>query len=191
MKRGDNAQQESDANAITDYSNRLDTARTQISVYEGTIEVYSNNLAESQSASFTFSNQLLQAQSTLALEAQQITNLNQQFAEAESKNQTLQTTSGQIIADLTNQVGSLTTQNALTETNLAQANHDYSLLENRLRRDVAERVVLERKFRNLNQLQAQIQDLKQNPFEEISAESIYAGLDVEVKSNQFHVISPN
>jgi hypothetical protein len=36
-----------------------------------------------------------------------------------------------------------------------------------------------------------MQKLKKNPAEAISAESIYAGLDVEVKSNQLHVISPN
>jgi hypothetical protein len=36
-----------------------------------------------------------------------------------------------------------------------------------------------------------MQELKEDPFEVISAESIYAGLDVEVKSNSFHVISPD
>jgi len=56
---------------------------------------------------------------------------------------------------------------------------------------VAERVVVERKFYNLSELQAQVQNLKENPFYAISPESIYAGLDVEVKSNTLHVISPN
>jgi hypothetical protein len=103
----------------------------------------------------------------------------------ESENQTL----GQRGMDLTNQMAGLTMQIALTGTNLDQANKDYALLENRLQ-DVAERIVAERKFNNLLELQAQMQKLKKNPADVISSESIYAGLDVEVKSNgTLHVIS--
>jgi len=41
-------------------------------------------------------------------------------------------------------------------------------------------------------LQAQMQKLKKNPADVISSESIYAGLDVEVKSNgTVHVIAPD
>jgi hypothetical protein len=36
-----------------------------------------------------------------------------------------------------------------------------------------------------------LQYLKQHPAAVISANSIYAGLDVEVLSNAFHVIAPN
>ena len=56
---------------------------------------------------------------------------------------------------------------------------------------MAERVVVERKFNNPSELQAQMQYLKKHPAGVISADSIYAGLDVEVKSNAVHVISPN
>ena len=56
---------------------------------------------------------------------------------------------------------------------------------------MAERVVVERKFNNLSELKAQMEKLKNNPAAEISAGSIFAGLDVEVKSNAFHVISPD
>ena len=93
--------------------------------------------------------------------------------------------------DLTNQVAILTNQIVLTKADLEQANKNYALLENRLRRDVAEREVMERKFYSVPDLQAQIEYLKSHPIEEISAGSIYAGLDVEVKSNAVHVISPN
>jgi hypothetical protein len=50
---------------------------------------------------------------------------------------------------------------------------------------------VERKLNNPSELQAQVQKLKQHPAEVISAEGILAGLDVEVTSNKFHVISPN
>jgi chromosome segregation ATPase len=187
VKQSDNAQHNSDVGAITDFSNRLDAAQTQIAFFTGTTITLSNSLDESRSATLTFSNQLMEAQSTLALAAQQVTNLIRQVADVQSENQTL----NQRVADLTNQMAGLTSQIAMTQSNLDLANKNYALLENRLRRDVAERVVVERKFNNPSELQAQLQYLKQHPAGEVSADSIYAGLDVEVKSNTFHVISPN
>ena len=190
-KWSDNAQLDTAAGTITDFSNRLDTAQAQIAVRDGSLLILSNSLAECTSASLALSNRLTEAQSTVALQTGQITSLNQQVAAAATENQTL----SQQVMDLTNQMTSqitaLTSQIALTETNLAQANKDHVLLENRFRIDVAERVVVERKFNNPSELRAQMQYLKENPAEVVSAASIYAGLDVEVKSNTFHVISPN
>ena len=192
MKRGDHAQHENDAGAIADFSNRLDSAQTQIAIGKGTILTLSNRLDDSRSASLMFSNHLIEAESTIALDAEQITNLTRQVAKMESENQTLGQTLDRRVMDLTNQVAGLTSQFAFTKAGLDQANQDYALLENRLRRDVAERIVVERKFNNLLELQAQMQKLKKNPAGVISSESVYAGLGVEVKSDgTFHVISPD
>jgi len=192
MKRGDNAQHESDAGTIADFSNRLDSAQTQIAICNGTLLTVSNSLDESRSAALTLSNQLLEAESILALDTEQITNLTRQVAAVESENQALGQTSDRRVMELTNQIASLTGQIALTQASLEHANKDYALLENRLRIDVAERAVMERKFYNLAELQAQIQYLERHPPEVISADSIYADLDVEVKSNgTLHVISRN
>jgi chromosome segregation ATPase len=188
IKRGDNAQHETDAGAIADFSNRLDSAQMQIATGKGMILTLSNSLDESRSASSVFSNHLVEAESALALDTEQITNLTRRVAEMESENQTLGQTLGRRVMDLTNQMAGLTMQIALTETNLNQANKDYALLENRLRRDVAERVVVERKFNNPSELRAQIQKLKKNPAGVISADNIYTGLDVEVTSNLLHVV---
>jgi chromosome segregation ATPase len=165
----------------------LDVAQTQIAFLTGTTITLSNSLDASRSTTLTFSNQWLEAQSNIAVAAEQITNLTRRVAEVEAENQTL---SRQVV-DLTNQMAGLAGQIALTASNLNQANQDYALLENRLRRDVAERLVVDRKFNNPSELQAQLEYLKHHPAEEISADSIYAGLDVEVKSNAFHVIAPN
>ena len=120
----------------------------------------------------TFSNHLIEAESTIVLDTEQITNLNRQVAEMESENQTL----GRRVMDLTNQMASLTGQITLTGASLDQANTNYALLENRLRRDVAERIVVERKFNNLLELQAQMQKLKKNPAEAMQiARSIMSG----------------
>ena len=187
IKRGDNAQHDSDTGAINDFSNQLDSAQTEVAFCKGTLLTLSNLLDQSQSASLTFSNQLTEAESNLVLATGQITNLTQQVAAVESENQT----NGERIMDLTNQMAGLAGQIALTTASLGQANTNYALLENRLRRDVAERTVVERKFNNPSELQAQLQYLKQHPAEEVSADGILAGLDVEVKSNVFHVIAPN
>jgi len=192
MKRGDNAEHENDAGAIAEFSNRLDSAQTQIAIGKGTILTLSNRLDESRSASLSFSNHLIGAESTIALDTEQITNLTRQVVEKVSEYQTLSQTLDRRVMDLTNQMAGLTSQIALTKAGLDQANNDYALLENRLRRDVAERIVVERKFNNLLELQAQVQKLKQNPAGVISSGNIYAGLGVEVKSNgTFHVISPD
>lgn len=187
MKGGDKKQHEKDVAAINDFSNQLDSAHMQIAIYQGTILALSNRLDESQSASLAFSNQLTEAQSAVALATEQITNLTRHVAKVESENQTL----SRSVTDLTNQMAGLTARIALTETNLNQANRDYSLLESRLRQDVAERVVVERRFNNPSELQARMQYLKKHPANVISADSIYAGLGVEVTSNSFHVISPD
>ena len=94
------------------------------------------------------------------------------------------------MADLTRQIGELTNQVASTRAGLLQANHDYVLLENRFRRDVAERVMVERKFNNSTELKAQLEYLLWNPSKEISEDRIREGLDVVVKSNLCYVIAP-
>ena len=190
-KRGDEERHGKDVAAIADSSNQLWSAETQIAINNGTIITLSNYLGDARSAASTFSNQLAEAESIATLDAEQITNLNQRVAALESENQTLSQTLAQSVMNLTNQVAGLTNQLAATRTSLAQANKDYVRLENRFRRDVAERLVVERKFNNLSELKAQMQNLEQNPAAEISAGSIYAGLDVEVKSNSFYVIAPN
>ena len=206
IKHGDQAQMDKDAGTITDYSNHLDTAQAQVAAREGSLLTLSNTLAEtsltlsnrldeSLSASLTLSNHLIEAESTIVLDTEQITNLNRHVAEMESENQTL----GRRVMDLTNQVAALSQRIALTEASLTQTNQDlvqarkdYALLDNRFRRDVAERVVVERRFNTLAEVQAQEQKLQKQGAPWVTPQSIYAGLEVEVKSNGVaHVISPD
>jgi chromosome segregation ATPase len=190
IKWSDNAQLDTATGTINDYSNRLDMAQVQIAMRDGTLLTLSNTLAET---SLMFSNQMTKAQSALALQTEQITTLNSQVASATADNQALT----RRVMDLTNQLVALTRQNARTEaslaeanTNLVQAGKDYARLENRLRRDVAERLVMERKFNCFPELQTQERQLKEFPVGVISAEDIYAGLDVVVRGDgKFYVIS--
>jgi chromosome segregation ATPase len=191
-KWSDNAQLDTAANTINDYSNRLDTAQAQISIRDGSLLTLSNTFAET---SLTLSNQLTEAQSATALQSEQIASLNRQLTVTASENRTL----NRSVMDLTNQLAALTSRNTQTEASLAQANtnllqagKDYARLENRLRRDVAERVVVERKFYSIPELQAQLEQLKRFPVGLISPENIYAGLDVVVKGDgKYYVITPD
>lgn len=194
MKHGDDAQRQKDTDVITGFSNQLDSAQTDLAVANGRLLALTNSLGQSQSASLAFSNQLIQAQSTAALDAEQMTKLNRQLGESQRENQNLDSRIRDMtnrLAGLVQQTNDLTGKLAVAKTNMNRAIHDYALLEDRLRQDVAERLVVERKFNNLPELQAQAEKLRENPAGEISAQSIYADLDVEVTSNSFHVISPN
>ena len=191
-KHADNAQMTADAAAIVDYSNRLDTAELHVSERNGALLILSNTLAETTQ---TLSNQLTAAQATVAQNAEQLAKLNQQATAATAENQAL---NGRV-AELTNQVAGLSGQLAQSQASLAQTKQDltqlhkdYALLDNRFRRDVAARVVVERKFNTFAEVQAQAQKLKTTAVEWPTPESIYKGLDVEVTSNGVaHVIAPN
>jgi chromosome segregation ATPase len=192
IKHSDTAQMESDAAALTDCSNRLDSAQSQITIRDGTILALSNRLDAAQAAAVNCSNQLAEAQATMANDAAQLTALKKQVADGRAELTAL----NQSVTDLTNQttaqIARLTNQLAQTKENLDAVNKDFALLENRFRIDVAERTLLERKFNQLPDVQAQLNQLELHPGTWSTPESIYAGLDVEVKSNgTFHVIAPN
>jgi len=197
-RQSDNALLDTANTSINDFSNRLDSAQTQLSERNGSLLIVSNNLVESQSAVLTFSNQLMDAKSAVAAGAEQITNLTRQAAQLADV-QALNKTLNRNIMNLTNALAEYaqqlaSTKSSLADTNLvlAQAYKDFSLLENRFRIDVAERTVLERKLRSVTELQAQIDKLKKTPAAPVTEATIYAGLDVEVRSNgTVHVITPN
>ena len=191
IKHSDNAQLETTATALTDCSNRLDSAQSQITIRDGTILTLSNRLDAVQAAAAACSNQLAEAQSAAARDAEQLADFKQQIATAKSENQNLNQSLSDLKTQTTAQIASLTNQLAATTATLKQANKDYALLENRFRIDVAERTVVERKFNVISELQSQLEKLQKNPGQWATPESIYAGLDVEVKSNSFHVIAPN
>jgi len=190
-KHSDNAQMETDATAITDFSNRLDTAYALITANQGTLLSLSNQLTECTTSSLAISNQFT---ATITGQAEQITKLNSQVTATTSDNDAL----NRHVTDLTNQVATLQNQLTQTQTNLSatsktitEASQQNTLLQHAFQRDVAERVVVERKFNNPDALQAQLKYLKTNPAQEVTAEKIYAGLNVEVHSNGVaHVISP-
>ena len=190
-KRNNDVQHEKDAETITSASNLLSSSQTEVAAFKGNVNTLSNQLETCQSTSLTFSNQLIEAKSALAAAKEglerQITDFTRQITQSETE----KGASSQRIADLTHQISDLTNQIASAQASLLQANKDYVLLENRFRRDVAERVIVERKFNNRKELKAQLEYLQWNPGKEISEDRIREGLNVVVgKSNLCYVIAP-
>jgi hypothetical protein len=192
IKHGDNVQMETDAAALTDCSNRLDSAQAQITLRDGTIFTLSNRLDTALGTVTTVSNQLAEAQAAAAHDAAELATLKKQVTDGQTELAALNQSLINLTNQTTAQIASLTSQLALTKENLEAVNKDFSLLENRFRIDVAERTVLERRFNQLPEVQAQLNKLELHPGSWRTPESIYAGLDVEVKSNgALHVIAPN
>jgi predicted nucleic acid-binding Zn-ribbon protein len=194
-KRNNDAQQERDAEAITSASNLLSSCQMEVTAFKGEAITLSNRLETSQSTSLTFSNELMEAKSAFATTKEaldrQITDLNRQMTRQTTQSETEKQASNQRIVDLANQNTELTNQIASARASLLQANKDYVLLDNRFRRDVAERVIVERKFNNVAELKSQIEYLLRNPSKEISEDRIREGLNVVVgRSNLCYVIAP-
>ncbi len=194
MKNSDNSRLTEANNAITDFSNRLNSAQANFAGSMNSFIAISNMLNECESAALAFSNQLTTAQAKLATQSGQLTDLNHQLAAANADNKSL----ADDLATVTNQLTSLNKQLAVTQSQLTQTNivlnqilTDYVLLQNRFLRDVAARVVAERRFNNLQEVQKQEQRLLTRPAPEVTDGSIYAGLNVQVTSNGIaQVIAP-
>jgi len=193
-KSSDNSHLTEANNTLTNFSNRLDSAQANFANSLNAFITISNTLNDCESVSLAFSNQLTVAQTTLATQSGQIDNLNHQLAAAAAEKQTLAAN----LNDLTNQLALLNTKLATTQAQLTQTNlvlnqilTDYVLLQNRFLRDVGARVMAERRFNNLLAVQAQEKYLLKNPAQAISAESIYADLNVQVTSNGIaQVVAP-
>ena len=200
-KRDSDAQHDKDVEAFTSVSNLLSSSQMEVEAFKGQMTTLSNGLQSCQSTSLTFSNELAEAKSDRAVLTtakedldRQVTDLKGQItrqgAELETAKQAARASS-QRITDMTYRIGELTNQLALVQGSLAQANKDYVLLENRFRRDVAERVITERKFNNRTELKSQLEYLQWNPSQEISENRIREGLNVVVgRSNLCYVIAP-
>jgi chromosome segregation ATPase len=194
-KRNNDAQHEKDAETINTASNMLSSAELEVAGFKGKAFLLSNRLESCQSASMSISNDLIEAKSALTTAKEgferQITDLNQQITRQTTQLETEKQASGKSIEGLKHQIAELTNQIASTQASLGQSYKDYVLLENRFRRDVAERVIAERKFNNRAELKAQLEYLQWNPSNEISEDRIREGLNVVVgRSNLCYVIAP-
>jgi septal ring factor EnvC (AmiA/AmiB activator) len=194
IKTGDNTQIANLSSSLSDCSNRLDIVNAKVTVRDTQIYSLSNDLATASVAVGDISNQLVQAQATLDDQKSQVGKLNAQLTEANAQNEAL----NRSLLDATNQYNTLSTLQQATKASLETTNaalvqlqSDYGVLGQRLQEDVAQRLVLERRWRNPQMLSDQVDFMKNSPEETITPERIYAGLNVLVSSNgSVKVLSP-
>jgi chromosome segregation ATPase len=174
-------------NEFTDCSNHLASAQSQLHENNLLLNSCSNRVAECMAAVTDFSNQLTTAQGLVTQSKAQIEQLSHQLTTVQNEKAAAEST----LKDCTNRLLIVTAKLVSANTNLIQAAKDYALLENRFRRDVAERMVVERKFNLVPELEAQRDRLLTNAGQWATAKNIYDSLDVEINSNGIaHVIAP-
>jgi chromosome segregation ATPase len=152
---------------VLDLSNSLTVAQNQVTNLNQVNLALSNNLSASQETSSTLSNQLTDAQaeltetkSVLVKTELQVTNLNDEVAVLDARRKDLERRT----AELDRQRITLDKQIALTEVTLSQSRTNNLSLETELKKQVADRSVLERRFNDLSEVRAQLRKLKDNPF---------------------------
>jgi len=156
-------QQEAATSKILDFSNQIVKANVRIEDLSQANLNLNNDLATNRQMSLALSNQLTETAGTLASTTvslqgaeQQITNLNGRITDLEAQNQVLD----QRASSLSNTIAALDAQINLTQTKLAASETNNAFLDSELKRQIAERAELERKFNDLVQVRAQVRKLR-------------------------------
>ena len=102
------------------------------------------------------SNQYVATSASLSNTTAALKTAQDQIADLEAQNQALD----QQVVNMTNTIANLSTQIAETQMKLVESETNNAFLENELKRQVAEKADLERKFNNLSQVRAQVRKLR-------------------------------
>jgi predicted RNase H-like nuclease (RuvC/YqgF family) len=163
LKHQADEQQTASASTISDFSNQLVKANVSIEDLNQANLNLNNDLATNREMAHALSNQLADATNTLATTTislqnaqQQITNLNGRISDLEVQNQVLD----QRATSLSNTIATLDSQISLTETKLATSETNNAFLNNELKKQMAQRAELERKFNDLAEVRAQVSKLR-------------------------------
>jgi chromosome segregation ATPase len=163
IKHQADARQTASANTILDFSNQIAKDNVHIEDLSQANLSLNNDLASNRQASLALSNQLAEtsgalASTTVSLQSaqQEITNRDAHIADLEAQNQELD----QRASLLSNTIAALDTQINLTRAKLATSETNNAFLDGELKRQIAERAALERKFNDLAQLRAQVRKLR-------------------------------
>ena len=156
-KKRAETQQKKDVDTILDFSNQLTTASANLDELRQVNLMLTNDLDATRQTLTVLSNQyvdrlpLRSPKPTAALKTAQ-----DQIADLEAQNQALD----QQAAEMTNTIANLSAQIADTQMKLVESETNNAFLESELKRQVAEKAELERKFNNLSQVRAQVRKLR-------------------------------
>ena len=154
-KRAD-VQQKKDADTILDFSNQLTIANTGLDDLRQVNLALTNDLDAARQTLATLSNQYVAASTSLSNTTTALKTAQDQIADLEAQNQALD----QQVTGMTNTIANLSRQIAETQMRLVESDTNNTFLENELKRQVAEKAELERKFNNLSQVRAQVRKLR-------------------------------
>jgi chromosome segregation ATPase len=149
-------QQKKDAYTISDFSNQLATANINLDGLRQVNLILTNDFVAAQQTLTVLSNQYVAASASLSNTTAALKTAQDQIADLEAQNQALD----QQVVNMTNTIVNLSTQIAETQMKLVESETNNVFLENELKRQVAERVDLERKFNDLSQVRTQVRKLR-------------------------------
>jgi predicted nucleic acid-binding Zn-ribbon protein len=180
LKRQAEAQQVASSITIQNFSNQIVKASVNIEDLNQANLTLRSDLATNREAVLALSNQLVETanaltNTTLSLQSaqEQVTNLNDRIADLEAQNQALD----QRANSLSNTIAALDVEIALTQKKLATTEKNNAFLDGELKRQIAQKAELERKFNDLNVLRAQVRKLRDELFMARRLEWIREGTD--------------
>ena len=173
-------QQKASTSTINEFSNQIVKDNVNIEDLNQANLNLRSDLATNREMSLALSNQLAETVGTLASTAsslqsaqQQVTNLNTRITDLEAQNLALD----QRASSLSNTIASLDSQIAFTQMKLAASQTNNEFLNNELKKQVAQRAELERKFNDLVEVRAQVRKLRDDLFIARRLEWMREGVD--------------
>ena len=157
-KKSADTQQKSASDTIFDFSNQLTTASASLDELRQVNLILTNDLDASRQTLTTLSNQYVVTSASLSNTTVALKTAQDQIAELETQNQELD----QRVTEMTNTIDNLSTQIAETQMKLVETETNNTFLQDELKRQVAQRADLERKFNNLTQVRTQVRKLRDN-----------------------------
>lgn len=155
-KKRMDSQQKKDADTILDFSNQLTTANANLDELRQVNLMLTNDLNANRKSLMTFSNQYVATSASLSNTKAALKTAQDQIADLESQNRLLD----QRAVAMTNTIANLSAQITETQIKLVASETNNVFLESELKRQVAERAELERKFNDLSLVRAQVRKLR-------------------------------
>jgi hypothetical protein len=174
------ARQAESADTILQFSNELDKAHISLNDLSQVNLTLNNDLATNRDILAAVSNNLVEisgaldeTKTSLQNAQGQITTLDARVADLEAQNQALDRRA----ADLTNTIAGLSAQITDTQTKLVTSETNTAFLEGELKRQVAEKNELQRKFDDLATVRTQVKKLRDDAVTARRLEWMREGID--------------
>jgi uncharacterized protein (DUF3084 family) len=145
-----------DSDIILDFSNQLANASMNLDGLRQVNLILTNDLVAARQNLTVLSNQYVATSVSLSNTTTALKTAQDQIADLEVQNQTLD----QQVTDMTNTINNLSAQITATQMKLVQSETNNAFLESELKRQVAEKAELERKFNNLSLVRSQVRKLR-------------------------------